>query len=1341
MSRSRARTNRGIVHQDWLSQVETDGPFLALPVLKDMWPNGVERLGDSDERLVRFKEEHAAWERAFDRPDRDDADRYAAEVREWVSAVLLELAEWGDHFVDRADLPADLSITSPGEHITVTPDGALRGRSGEAEFACLVRYAQPTESLHAPGFDGWSASEIDRMAGLLRKAKVPVGIVTDGRWWALVWAGEGAIVGSGAFDALTWREEREVRDAFLTLVNARSFRAKNAEQRLPRLFERSVLEAEEITEALGTQVRKSVELLIQSFSESRLAARSQDADDPLTDDPHQIYQSAVTIMMRVVFLLFAEERGMLPAPDLYRRAYGVSGLLDVLQERVQLEGEESLDRTFDVWHRLLAVSAALFHGANFDDVRMPAYGGSLFDPERFPWLAATTASGGVRLRVSDRVMWHVLESVQVARVSGEARRISFRDIDVEQIGYIYEGLLGYTCRVVEAEAIVGLKGREGEEPEVDLETLTRLNEEHGNAMAFAAALLAWLKENQPSAKPSTAAQLVKQYAAEVDEAEMNRVLRPVVAGDDILRSHLVYWSNLIRRDLRGLPYVVPEGGLIVAETPSRKNAGAHYTPRSLAEEVVLHALQPLVYEPGPLQTNDESVWRLKSSSAILDLKVADIAAGSGAFLVAAARYLAARLVEAWAAEGLIQTNAQSGSATGDVQNTAIREVIAHCLYGADINEMAVEMCKLSLWLVSLDPSKPFSFVDDKIFCGNSLLGLTSVDQLLQLHIDPARKRKFVNKLVDVEGVLQEATRIRKAIASPVDEGDPQRSRNGKRRLLEQSDRVTATLRDMADSVIATALRMGGRPGPQLDDVFKVLEGVLAEAYPSSADGDRRKLDMLVSAGLSPSVPTDYQRWEPVHWVVEAPEVVLERGGFDAVIGNPPFLGDKKLRGALGVEFREYLSQQIAGNVRGGADLVAYFFLRAYSLLRRDGGCLGLIATNTVAQGDTREVGLLQLTKRGFTITRAIQSRPWPASSANLEFAAVWGTNSPIGRGVSFVADGAAVKRISSLLEPEGLVQGDPYTLPENSGVSFIGSYVLGKGFVLSPGEAAEMFKGDPRNREVILPYLNGDDLNSSPCHQPSRYVINFGRMSEAEARKYVQPFQRVERLVKPERMKVTQKDNREWWWRFARTRPALYGAIGGLEQVIVIAQVSKTLMPVLIETGPVLDSKLVVFADDRAALLAVLSSGAHRFWALKYGTTMRVDATYTPRTCFETFPLPALTPRLKGAGEALDSARRELMSRRSLGLTSLYTLINDAAVRDSDIGLIRALHVEIDKATMDAYGWSDIVISQGFFEYKKVIRFGCDPSVRVEILDRLLLENHRRAARGGQMVPEQESLF
>ena len=115
------------------------------------------------------------------------------------------------------------------------------------------------------------------------------------------------------------------------------------------------------------------------------------------------------------------------------------------------------------------------------------------------------------------------------------------------------------------------------------------------------------------------------------------------------------------------------GGLLVKETPSRKNAGAHYTPKSLAEDVVLHALQPLCYSPGPHQTADEASWQLKTSDEMLGLKVADIACGSGAFLVAAARYMADRIVEAWISEEPANAHRK------DLHLRAIRKVVANCL--------------------------------------------------------------------------------------------------------------------------------------------------------------------------------------------------------------------------------------------------------------------------------------------------------------------------------------------------------------------------------------------------------------------------------------------------------------------------------------------------------------------------------------------------------------------------------------------------------------------------------------------------------------------------------------
>ena len=126
--------------------------------------------------------------------------------------------------------------------------------------------------------------------------------------------------------------------------------------------------------------------------------------------------------------------------------------------------------------------------------------------------------------------------------------------------------------------------------------------------------------------------------------------------------------------------------------------------------------------------------------------------------------------------------------------------------------------------------------------------------------------------------------------------------------------------------------------------------------------------------------------DPFHWALEFPEV-WRHGGFDAIVGNPPFQGGQKITGALGDQYRDYLVEWLAGGVRGSADLVAYFYLRAARCCGPSGG-FGLIATNTVAQGDTREVGLDQLADGGLTLHRAISSEPWPGG-ANLEMATVW----------------------------------------------------------------------------------------------------------------------------------------------------------------------------------------------------------------------------------------------------------------------------------------------------------------------------------------------------------------
>ncbi|OLO89477.1 SAM-dependent methyltransferase [Actinomyces naeslundii] len=1343
--------------------MDTEGPFLSVPVLTGLYPQGIP--GVSRERREVLRAAKPALDRDWDAWDVDrDSEAVLASYRRardaWVDTVLTEVLGWGDFWVTAQDRPAlaeTYRAASDGiQAVTVTPTGAfLRGE----ELGALVLVTDPADSLREVGQDGWATSPIDRMTAMLRApgSTCSIGVVTDGRWWAMVSAPREGSAASGIVDCQTWVEEPATRDAFCELLSVRRLVGGTAAHRLPRLFEDSVLAAEEVTEALGTQVRSAVELIVSALSdallnvaESEASVSSGDSEpgndpggetdsDPLGAEPREVYEAVVTVMMRCVFLLFAEERGLLPTDSLYTGGYGLATVLDALEARARDEGEESMDGTSLTWHRLLATSRALHGGVNIEDMRIPAYGGSLFDPERFPFLTAADASGTLLLTVSDRVMLHVLRSLQTARLKGqEARRLSFRDIDVEQIGYIYEGLLGYTCTRAE-ETTLGLLGKEGEEPEVPLSVLNGLAERHAEDADLAGAIIAWLREDQPGAKPPTRSALTKALAAGDTLPDADRALL-AVTRDETLRADLRPWIGVIRRDLRGRPVVIQRGGLVVTETPSRRNAGAHYTPRLLAEKVVGYALKPLVYSPGPHETDDSSLWQPVPSDRILDLHVADIACGSGAFLVAAARFLARELVEAWTREGALQ----QGARPADLERQALRQVVARCLYGVDINEMAVEMCKLSLWLVSLDKDKPFSFVDDKVFVGNSLLGLTDLHQLKAQHIDPTAattQRLFefdrtgaYAEALDVDTVVKRVTERRQELSSEVSSTDPARSTTTKQRLQHENEEDLKLLTRVADAIVAVGLnpKVGAKSDQAINEAYGALAVALGRAFPNEGAGDDSMLEALLERGLTPTVPTDYERWHCLHWPLAMPEV-MERGGFDAIIGNPPFLGAKKLSPSMGQNLREWFVNVLAGKRAGNADLVAYFFLRTFSLIN-ERGTLGLIATNTIAQGDTREVGLDQMVNSGFTITRAIQSRSWPSRGANLEFAAVWGTRCIVSSRVTMVCDGESASRISALLEPLGRVEGRPKRLTDNINVAFQGCIVLGRGFILESEEAREWIAEDPRNAEVLFPYLNGEDLNSRSDCSASRWVVDFNERSQEVARQYKLPWQCVFDKVRPERVvKDAEKYPRmvNEWWKYWNSRPAMRKAIVGLDEVLVLTRHAKALMPCRVSSRQILSDALVVFAVDSYDQQAILSSSVHQYWAIVYGSGIRSDPRYTPSDVFETFPRPESTPELEAIGRTLDTERREIMLSRELGLTKLYNLINDPGLEagtDPDVDRMRAIHVELDAAVAAAYGWEDLDLTHGFHTYRKMTRWTLPPATRVEILDRLLEENHRRAA-------------
>jgi hypothetical protein len=1176
-----------------------------------------------------------------------------------------------------------------------------------------------------PG-EPWAASPLDRAAELARAKEIPLALVTDGQRWTLVWARPGESTGTCTWQAELWFEEPITLRAFVTLLGARRFFTLPPEQGLGALLADSAGGQQEVADQLGAQVRHAVELLITTLDQ---ADRDRHGELLVDLEDAEVYRGVVTAIMRLVFLFVAEERRLVPIEDpRYAETLAASTLRAQLQERADRDAEDALERSTAAWHRVLALFRAVHGGIEHDALRLPAYGGGLFDPDRYPFLEGRAADSRWReqpahpLPVDDRTMLHVLDALQTLSQGGARVLLSYETLDVEQIGHVYEGLLDHTAVRI-TDAALALSGPR--EPELALGELERWAEAGEDELVTRLA-----KETGRSAGA-----IRKLLAADLPDATHGR-LRAVCDGDEVLLEHVIPFHALLREDLRGDPLVILAGSLYVTQALDRRASGTYYTPRALAEEVVRHTLDPVAYDPGPAQEPDPAKWQLKPARELLELKVCDIAMGSGAFLVAACRYLAARLLEAWE-QGAIGNKVGLPHETPPAdplerQALAHRLVAERCLYGVDKNPMAVEMAKLSLWLITLAKDRPFSFVDHALRCGDSLLGITDVKQLRVAHLDPSwhRQGSLDLPLGQIEGAVLRAGQLRQLLETTVvrDIADAER----KAELLAQAEEATGDARLLGDLIVGAALA-------RLDDADPLAyAGVtgwwraLADADVSSDEAGPARTELRALAdqwlverrrAIGEVLALEWDDRRPFHWALEFREVTAQ-GGFNAIVGNPPFQGGQKITGALGGSYRDFLVRWLAHGVRGSADLVAYFFLRAAQLVRQTGG-FGLLATNTIAQGDTREVGLDELYVGGWSVPRAISSEPWPGG-ANLEVAIVWAWSGEWA-GVSLL-DQAQIGGITSALSARSRADGVAHRLHANRGRSFQGSNVLGMGFVLSPDEAEAMRAADPRNADVVLPYLVGEDLNSRPDGSPSRWVIDFRDWSKERAAEYAAPFARVERLVRPERARNADRRRRELWWRFTRPAPELYRAIAPLDRCVVLTQVSKTVQPMLVPTGTVYSHKTIVFGYDDDEHFALLSSGIHWWWSVTRTATMRADISYSPTDCFQTLVQPRLNDAVGAFGKKLNTQRSLVMLARQEGLTKTYNRVHNPDDQCDDIARLREIHVGLDRVVRDAYGWSDLDLGHDFHETKFGTRFTFAAGPRQEVLDRLLELNHERYA-------------
>jgi hypothetical protein len=1284
-------------HTDWLSLIEISGPFVSMPILTQVFPQGLEDVSPEMARSLRADFEF--WQESS-----DDVAVHSA----WVKLVLDSLLGYSNEvLLSGQAIPAGLKAEFPEHEETVRPDFVLAEPSsggGERKPKLLIQVFPPSQDLgKAVAGSRWAASVGTRMMELLHATEIRLGLVTNGEQWMLVDAPSGETTGFTTWYASLWFDERSTLNAFQSLLGVRRFFGVAEDETLENLLARSADHQQEVTDQLGLQVRHAVEILIQAVDK---AEQNIGAKRAVPVQPDLLYEAALTVMMRLVFLLSAEERKLLPIDDdQYSNYYAVSTLREQLQTLASQQGEEVLERRFDAWSRLLAVFRAVHGGIRHQELNLPAYGGSLFNPARYPFLegrgqkAEGSKQKEVPLAIDNRTVLHLLDALQMLRVGGEMRRLSFRALDVEQIGHVYEGLLDHKA-VRADEVMLGLGGAKRLEPEI---ALSKLEQEQGKGEA---SLVAWLKDETLR----SAAALKNALAIDInkDALKLSR-LRSACGNDDALLGRILPFAGLIRMDDFGNPAVILPGSVYVTAGTSRRATGSHYTPRSLTEPIVQHTLEPLVYV-GVAEGLPREEWKLRSAEELLDLKICDMAMGSAGFLVQVVRYLAERLVESWQVEKLEGSSVHTfkpenvSMSDEDLLNYARRLVAERCIYGVDKNPLAVEIAKLSLWLVTLAKEKPFTFLDHALKCGDALVGTTAEDFLRW-----ANRKQTAAMSLDQEVLREEldkARGLRKQLESFValDVRDAER----KSALLVEADAAMEHVKRGAD--LLAGVKLLGLNAQDAEDLqLRMVDLFLAGLLDGAIDAAKHP---------DPASALNAAKKERVfHWEFEFPEV-FENGGFSAFVGNPPFLGGKRIATVLGEKYQLAL-KGLYDDSKGAADLCSYFFRNGYRLLHTK-GFFGLIATNTIAQGDTREVGLEYLLDTGGVIVRAFSSMPWPGQ-AGVFVSIVW---LYCGKwdGKKWL-DEVQVTNISSGLFAE--LEEVTYTLKNNKGYITEGIKIHGNGFLLTSEEKNKLISINRDYEPFIQPYLSGEDVTDSPTQTAPRFVINFRNMNKDEVEKYPHLLEVLTEKVKPYRDGLSGQIHESRYWIFWDRRDAFFNEVNSWKYVLVCSGIAKYLAVVFVPTNQVLSQRLKVFKYKEFAAFSLLQSSVHEIWARRKSSTLEDRLSYSNSDAFATFPI-IFSPRMETIGETYHEHRRQIMLSRQEGLTATYNRFHNPEEGAGDIVRLRELHIEMDTAVASAYGWDDLSLGHDFHETAQGVRFTVSESARREILSRLLKLNHER---------------
>ena len=745
-----------------------------------------------------------------------------------------QVLEWEpEDFEEQAQLPESLSVPLSDYGETLRPDYAVVDPDSDG-WLLLVQCVPLAADLDGEDIEEtrWKATYQQKFERLLKGIQVPIGVLWNGTSLRLVYAPSGESSGHVTFpiEAMTEVPGRTILGALEMLLGADRLFNAPTDKTLPKLLETSRSYQANVSTKLAEQVLDALWELLRGFQaadaqrdDRTSASLSPRLQQLAKEKPQHIYGGLLTTLMRLVFLLYAEDRGLMPDDSVYQGNYSVSGLYEKLRADAGIY-PDTMDQRYGAWAWLISLFRLVYDGGGATEAYLPARHGQLFDPTEYPFLEGQKeGQTGEIPRVSDGVVYRMLNSLLI--LDGE--RLSYRTLAVQEIGSVYEAIMGYEVEIA-AERSIAVSPKD---VVIGLDTLL-------------------------AAKPKDRAKVLKAEGELKLPAKAAADLKAATTVDEIL-------AALERRVSGRTQQVLMPGALYLQPGEERRRTGSHYTPKKLTQPIVEITLQPVLAQLGENPTAER----------LLNLKVCDLAMGSAAFLVEVCQQLADEVVKAWAFhEGTEHGSPADLPEVIEPVEYARRLVAQRCLYGVDRNPFAVNLAKLSLWLVTLAKDLPFTFVDHALKCGDSLVGLTK-REIVSFGRDAVQDLPLMK-------YAQEQVLAATVLRSHIQTGDTRSDEDAelKRSQWQAAEMKLLQVRRQGDVAIAAFFDGCGKSKKDRE-ALGIEYGAVVREQPA------RMLE------IAQSLREKEKPVEPFSWEVEFPEVFDRKNpGFDAIVGNPPFIG-------------------------------------------------------------------------------------------------------------------------------------------------------------------------------------------------------------------------------------------------------------------------------------------------------------------------------------------------------------------------------------------------------------------------------------------------------------------